>query len=357
MRWVLRAVGGLLALLLLAGGAAYVGVRQYDTPGPLTAAKIVVIPKGAGVREVAALLGANGVIDNGYLFTADTYLSGRGRDLKAGEYEFAAAISPAGAADLIDSGKVVRHKLTIPEGLTSAEIVAQIDAAPALDGTVDALPPEGTLLPDTYFYVLGNTRQDLLGRMHRAMQKALADAWTARAPNLPLASPAEALTLASIVEKETAKPAERPRVAGVYIERLKLGMRLQADPTVIYVLTKGGAVPMDHTLDHNDLAVDSPYNTYVAKGLPPTPIDNPGIASLRAALQPDDRGELYFVADGTGGHAFAKTLDEHNRNVAKLRSEQSGAAAAPPASPAKPAAPSTAAPGTPPSPLPGGASQ
>jgi UPF0755 protein len=350
MRWGMRVAGGFLALLLLAGGALYIGNRAYEAPGPLQAAKIVVIPKGAGVREVATLLGANGVIDNGYLFTAGTYLTARGRDLKAGEYEFAAAISPAGAADLIDSGKVVRHKLTIPEGLTSAEIVTQIDAAPVLDGTIDAVPPEGTLLPDTYYYVLGNTRQDLLARMHRAMQKALAEVWASRAPNLPLASPAEALTLASIIEKETAKAAERPRVAGVYIERLKQGMKLQADPTVIYVLTQGGAVPMDHVLDHNDLAVDSPYNTYAIKGLPPTPIDNPGVASLKAAVQPDDRGELYFVADGTGGHAFAKTLEDHNRNVAKLRSEQSGAAAAPPpaaaplAAPAAPAASPDASP-------------
>jgi len=169
---------------------------------------------------------------------------------------------------------------------------------------------------------MGNTRQELLTRMHRAMEKALAAEWAARAPNLPLASPAEAMTLASIVEKETAKPDERARVAGVYIERLKQDMKLQADPTVIYALTQGGAKPMDHVLDHDDLAVDSPYNTYLYKGLPPTPIDNPGLASLHAALQPDDRGELYFVANGSGGHAFAKTLEEQNKNVAKLRGEQ-----------------------------------
>jgi UPF0755 protein len=322
MRWVLRAAGGLIAILLLAGVAVFIGGRDYDAPGPLTAAKLVVIPKGAGAREVGAVLAASGVIDNGPVFTIGTYLSGRAIGLKAGEYEFAAAISPAAAADLIDSGKVYRHKLTIPEGLTSAQIVALIDAAPALDGTIDAEPVEGTLLPDTYFYVMGNTRQELLTRMHRALEKAMAEEWASRAPGLPLASPAEALTLASIVEKETAKPDERPRVAGVFIERLKLGMKLQADPTVIYMLTKGGAVPLAHPLDHDDLAVVSPYNTYLDKGLPPTPIDNPGLASLHAALRPDDRGELYFVADGTGGHAFAKTLEEHNRNVAKLRGEQ-----------------------------------
>jgi UPF0755 protein len=323
MKWVVRAVGGLIAILLLAGIALFIGARSYNAPGPLAEAKIVVIPKGAGAREVGTLLAANGVVENGYLFAAGSYVTGRAAGLKAGEYEFAAGISPAGAADLIDSGKVYRHKLTIPEGLTSAQIVALIDAAPALDGAIDAEPPEGTLLPDTYFYVMGNTRQELLTRMHRALEKALTEAWANRAPGLPLASPAEAVTLASIVEKETAKPDERPRVAGVFAERLKLGMKLQADPTVIYVMTRGGAVPMPHPLGHDDLAIESPYNTYLDKGLPPTPIDNPGIASLKAALQPEDRGELYFVADGTGGHAFAKTLDEHNKNVAKLRATQS----------------------------------
>ncbi|HEY3919842.1 MAG TPA: endolytic transglycosylase MltG [Stellaceae bacterium] len=319
-----RAAGWLFAVLLLVGGACYLALRAYEAPGPLAAAKIVVIPKGAGVREVGSVLAGSGVVGSGTIFALGSYVTGRAFELKAGEYEFAAAISPAAAADLIDSGKIYRHKLTIPEGLTSAQIVALVDAAPSLDGTIDAIPAEGTLLPDTYFYVMGNTRQEMLARMHRGLEKALAEEWQARAPSLPLASPAEALTLASIVEKETAKPDERPRVAGVYIERLKQGMKLQADPTVIYALTRGGVAPLGRQLEHDDLAVDSPYNTYLDKGLPPTPIDNPGLASLHAALQPDDRGELYFVADGSGGHAFAKTLEEHNKNVAKLRAEQNG---------------------------------
>jgi UPF0755 protein len=322
MKLALRAAGGLLAVLLLAAVALYWGWRDYTAPGPLAAAKIVIIPKGANVRDVGKLLGDAGVIERPSVFVLGTYASGRARGLKAGEYEFVAGISPEEAAALIDSGKVVRHKLTIPEGLTSAEIIALMDAAPVLDGTIEAVPPEGTLLPDTYYYVMGDTRQALLERMHRGMEHAVAELWAQRAPNLPVASPAQAVTLASIVEKETAKPEERARVAGVFVERLKQGMKLQADPTVIYVLTKGGAMPLAHPLEHDDLAVPSPYNTYLDKGLPPTPIDNPGLASLKAALHPDDRGELYFVADGSGGHVFAKTLEEHNKNVAKRRDAQ-----------------------------------
>jgi UPF0755 protein len=324
MRFRGRKAGWLGAVLLLAAVATYAAWHAYAKPGPLSAATVVVIPKGAGLRDVTQVLAVAGVIDNPYVFALGTFVSGRAHGLQAGEYEFGAAISARAAAELIDSGKVVRHRLTIPEGLTSAEIVALLDADPSLAGAIEAEPPEGTLLPDTYFYVLGNTKQELLGRMHRAMERVLAEAWAGRAAGLPLASPAEALTLASIVEKETAKPDERARVAGVYIERLKLGMKLQADPTVIYVLTKGGSAPLAHPLNHDDLATPSPYNTYLEKGLPPTPIANPGAAALRAAVQPDERGELYFVADGTGGHAFAKTLDEHNHNVAKLRSMQGG---------------------------------
>jgi UPF0755 protein len=312
-----------LLVVVVAAVVAAWAWRDYEAPGPLAAAKTVVLPRGAGVQGIAQVLGDAGIVAHPWVFAAGAAVFGQAEALKAGEYEFPAAASPRAVADLLASGRVVRHRLTIAEGLTSAEIVALVQAAPALDGAVGELPAEGSLLPDTYYYVFGEHREALIEQMRRGMTRALADAWTKRKLDLPFSRPEDAVILASIIEKETARPDERARVAGVYIARLRAGMKLQADPTVIYALTKGGATPLSRPLEHGDLAVESPYNTYLNTGLPPTPIDNPGIASLRAALEPDERGDLYFVADGTGGHSFARTLAEHNHNVAQLRRQQS----------------------------------
>jgi len=317
--WLGRITLWLLVPLAVLAGVFFWGYNDYNGPGPLDQNKIVVIDKGASLDAIAATLAGAGVIDHPRIFALGATLTGRSADLKAGEYEFPARISPALVVELLASGKVVHHKLTIPEGLTSAEVTALLASAPALDGPVDPMPAEGSLLPETYQYLFGERREDLIARMTHDMEQVLKVAWAYRSAGLPLKTPEQALILASIVEKETARPEERARIAGVYIERLKRGMRLQADPTVAYAVTKGGTVPMPRPLDRADLAIDSPYNTYLVKGLPPTPIANPGIASIYAVVNPDDRGELYFVADGTGGHTFSKNLAEHNQGVTQLR--------------------------------------
>lgn len=322
-----RLLAAVLAFVLLAGagiGAGYLWLLgEIGRAGPPGGASTIVIPRGAGMEAIADQLEAAGLLRHSFVFLAASRLQ-PGPSLKAGEYEVPAAASPGDLLALLRSGRTVVRRLTIPEGLTVREVFELIAAAPALEGGVpNPPPPEGSLLPETYFYSWGDSRAVLANRMREAMDKALAEAWAKRLPDLAVKTPQEALILASIVEKETGKPEERAQVAGVFMNRLRLGMRLQADPTVIHGLTLGQAA-LGRELTRADLDGDSPYNTYRIAGLPPGPIANPGLASLIAATRPAATKALYFVADGTGGHLFAETLAEHNRNVARWRRIQAG---------------------------------
>ncbi len=310
----------LLVVLLVVSAAAAIGwgIDRFSAPGPLRDKTTLVLPTGIGVNEIARRLRAAGVIDRPVLFGIGVRVLGRSRDLRAGEYEFSAAISPEQVVELLVAGRTVVRRVTIPEGLTSAEVVALLQGTHGLVGTFAAIPDEGTLLPETYHFSYGDSRVEMLARMRSAMREVLANMWRRREGDLPYSIPEEALVLASIVEKETGAPAERARIAGVFVNRLRRNMRLQSDPTVIYALS-GGRGPLKRALTRADLEIDSPYNTYRVKGLPPTPIANPGRAAIQAVMMPLATKDLYFVADGSGGHAFAGTLREHLRNVAKLR--------------------------------------
>ena len=309
------------ALVLIAGLLAYFIIDRFERPGPLTADTVILIPQGSGVDAIARQLHEAGAIEDPLVFRLGVRLLRAGRELRAGEYLFPVALSNRDVIELLRSGQTVVRRLTLAEGLTSQEIVALLEQAEALEGAVDSVPPEGSLLPETYHYARGDDRGELVARMGRARDELLSELWPRRAPNLPVATPEEAVVLASIVEKETGIAGERPQVASVFVNRLRKGMRLQSDPTVVYGLT-GGTGPLGRALTRKDLQAPSPYNTYLNPGLPPGPIANPGRAALEAVLNPAQTPFLYFVADGSGGHAFAKTLAEHNRNVAKWRKLQ-----------------------------------
>jgi UPF0755 protein len=317
----------LLALAAALGGAALWGWDRYVREGPLTADRVVIIPKGEGVAGIAALLRRSGVIEAAWPFRIGVRLDGIDRALRAGEFRFPAHVSSRAAARLIASGETVKRRLTVAEGLTASQALALVAAADGMEGTAPRAA-EGRLLPETYFFEFGDARAGLVARMKAAMDRALAEAWAKRKPGIAVATVAEALVLASIIEKETAVAAERPLVSGVFHNRLRRGMRLQSDPTVAYGLAAAGA-PLDRKLTRADLATPTPYNTYLNGGLPPGPIALPGRASLEAAVKPAETGALYFVADGSGGHVFARTLEEHNRNVARWRRLQRDRAAPP----------------------------
>lgn len=360
-------------LLLAAGGAIIWGKEQYSRPGPLAEPICLRVESGSNIRKVAAQLETQGAISNVSIFRAGADYSGKSAELKAGSFLVPAgasmeeivdaitasgrstcgtevnfrigiltaevqvreldpgtnryvevvAFDPAGEAEVPDryneviAQPDVRYRVTLAEGVTSWQVIEELKAAEFLTGEV-AVPEEGSLAPDSYEVTRGTERAALVARMAEAQAAILQELWQNRADGLPLETPQEALVLASIVEKETGVPEERRQVASVFVNRLNKGIRLQTDPTVIYGITQGQGA-LGRGLRQSELRRETPYNTYVIEGLPPTPIANPGRASIEAALNPDDTAYLFFVADGTGGHAFAETLDEHNRNVAKWR--------------------------------------
>ncbi|MCA8927150.1 MAG: endolytic transglycosylase MltG [Alphaproteobacteria bacterium] len=308
-----------VVLALVAAGGAYLWAQRAITaPGPSTAATTVVIAKGSGVLEIAWQLKRAGVIEHPQLFRLLSDWRRLSGALKAGEYLFPAGASLQAALERIARGETEVHFITFAEGLTSSAILKILAAEQGLSGDLPVSVPEGTLLPATYDYQRGTERATILARMRTAMAAAVEAAWASRAPGLPLASKEELVTLASIVEKETGIPEERSQVAAVFFNRLSRNMRLQSDPTTIYAVT-GGKAPLGRGLRRSELTAAHPYNTYQIAGLPPGPIANPGEAALMAVAHPAESDALYFVADGSGGHAFARTLAEHNRNVARWR--------------------------------------
>jgi len=307
--------------LLLAGvvtlGSGLAARHLFTIPGPLPAASNIVVPRGSAGR-IAQTLQDRDVIGSALALRVAMLATVRGGPLHAAELAFPAHASLREVLAILRTAHPVEHHLTIPEGLTARQISTLLDRADALTGTV-TLSDEGAVLPDTYSYEHGTARTVVLARAEAAAGKALGVAWSERDPGLPLASPRDALTLASIVERETAKPDERAHIAAVFLNRLRAGMRLQADSTVVYAAS-GGVGTLDHALTHSELEQDGPYNTYRNHDLPPGPICAPGIASLQAVLHPAVSDDIYFVADGTGGHVFAATLAQHETNVKRWRS-------------------------------------
>jgi peptidoglycan lytic transglycosylase G len=345
----------ILLVMIAVGGTYIYGRQKIEAPGPLQEDKVVNIPTRAGVTDIADILQREGVIDNNrWAFIGSVFALRARSDLKPGEYQFQKNASLRDVISTIVDGKVVQHSVTIPEGLTSEQIVTRLSDNDIFSGSVREIPREGTLLPETYKFPRGTPREQVIARMQQAQKRVLAEIWDRRNPDLPVKTPEQLVTLASIVEKETGKADERSRVAAVFVNRLRQKIKLQSDPTIIYGLV-GGKGTLGRPIKRSEIQQPSPYNTYVVDGLPPGPIANPGRASLEAAANPARTRDLFFVADGTGGHAFSDSYDQHQKNVAKLRAMEkqiqndtvepaddtppvaaNASADAPPAAPAKP---------------------
>lgn len=309
----------ILVLMVAVGGGYIYGKQKIEAPGPLQEDKVVNIPSRAGMTDIADILQREGVIDNNrWAFIGSVFALKARSDLKPGEYLFQKNASLRDVIGTIVEGKVVQHAVTIPEGLTSEQIVARLSENDIFSGSVRELPREGTLLPETYKFPRGTPREQVISRMQQAQKRVIAEIWDRRTPDLPIKTPEQLVTLASIVEKETGKADERSRVAAVFVNRLRQKIKLQSDPTIIYGLV-GGKGTLGRPIRRSEILQPSPYNTYVIEGLPPGPIANPGRASLEATANPARTRDLFFVADGTGGHAFSDTYDQHQKNVAKLR--------------------------------------
>jgi UPF0755 protein len=309
-----------------AGALVYLGKQEFDRRGPTAETRNYEVKRGAGIGDVAAQLENQGLISNqgpisgARVFRMAAKAYGMDTKLKAGEYQINPGASMRDVLATITSGKSVLYSLTIPEGLTVEQIWSRIAASEALTGEMPKkIPPEGALFADTQRFAKGTTREEMVAKLMGDQKKLVEEIWARRAPNLPIENVEDFVTLASIVEKETGQNDERSRVAAVFVNRLNKGMRLQSDPTILYGLFGGKGRPADRAILKSDIDNPTPYNTYTIDGLPPTPISNPGRAALEAVANPSKTNDLYFVADGTGGHAFAATLDEHNENVARWR--------------------------------------
>ena len=307
----------LLIFGLSGGGLAIWAWQAFNEGDGATATKTIIIPKGTGLSAMAAMLEEQDLVSDARLFSLGVVVHDAQSDLKAGEYIIDRGMPMAAIMHKLQRGETVARRLSVPEGLSVKQVLALLEAEDALTGEIESAPSEGSLLPETYHFSLSDSRNAIITRMQEAMDEALAERWATRDESLPLQSPQEVLILASIVEKETGVDNERAHIAGVFVNRLNLGMPLQSDPTIVYGITKG--LPLGRGIRQSELKQKTDYNTYHFKGLPPTPIANPGIASIEAVLNPLETKDLYFVADGTGGHVFAETYKDHQRNVRAWR--------------------------------------